>query len=237
MVIRMMAPAQRAQQAQMAQQALQQRVAQQARQAAQTAAIQRQIQATRQARAQQQAQMALRQQQMRNPVTAPKPPPQMTIGPTMPQPLPMPQPQPAMPFQNPLGRVDNNPLSMGMGPPQDMSGIQMMQPVDRPQDMSGIQMFKPGGIDNGPGNDLIYPGDMSSGAMLDPNSYNNDPQYHAYGQWMSQNPTPQGTQQISFDDWKAQQGTALGSLPTTGPLSMSAKPGMMSLSMNGAAPV
>ena len=227
----MVTPAQRAQQAQMAQQALQQRQAQQAAQAAQTAAIQRQIQATRQARAQQQAQMALRQQQMRNPVTAPKPPPQMTMRPTMPQPLPMPQPTPTMgPPVTIMPSLHDNPLSMGMTPPQDMSGIQMMQPVDRPQDMSGIQMAMPGGPDDGPG--FTLGGDMSSGAMLDPNSYNNDPQYQAYGQWMSQNPTPQGTQQISFDDWKAQQGTALGSLPTTGPLSMSAKPGMMSLGMN-----
>ena len=217
MPVMMVTPAQRAQQALMAQQALQQRQAQQAQQAAQTATIQRQIQATRQARAQQQAQMALKQQQMRNPVTAPKPPPQMTMRPTMPQPLPMPQPTPTMgPPVTIMPSLHENPLSMGMSPPQDMSGI---------------QMGMPGGIDNGQG-DITYPGQPQSGAMLDPNSYNNDPQYQAYGQWMSQNPTPQGTQQISFDDWKAQQGTALGSLTTDGPLSMSAKPGMMSLGMN-----
>ena len=206
MPVMMVTPAQRAQQALMAQQALQQRQAQQAQQAAQTATIQRQIQATRQARAQQQAQMALKQQQMRNPVTAPNPPPQITMRPTMPQPLPISQPTP-------------------------VSMPQPTMPMTPPQDMSGIQMGMPGGIDNGQG-DITYPGQPQSGAMLDPNSYNNDPQYQAYGQWMSQNPTPQGTQQISFDDWKAQQGTALGSLPTDGPLSMSAKPGMMSLGMN-----
>jgi len=131
-----------------------------------------------------------------------------------------------------------------VGQPQDMTGIQMMLPVDtprvgQPQDMTGIQMMLPGGIDNGSG-DITYPGQpqMTSGAMLDPGDPNNlDPQYQAYGQWITQNPTPLGTQQISFDDWKAQQGTALGSVPTTGPLSMSAKPGMMSLSMNNAGPM
>jgi hypothetical protein len=112
--------------------------------------------------------------------------------------------------------------------------------------MTGIQMSMPGGIDNGPVADPYafnkmadnQAGPVQFGArMMTPEDQALQDQAQAYGLFLAQNPTAPGADNISFEDWKAQQGTALGSLPTTGPLSMSAKPGMMSLSLNGAAPV